>query len=64
MKKSDVNGPNELPLYKFLKSQKAFKGFGDSEMGKKLKEMFDKLLKHEEYEIIGEIQNEKTKKKK
>ncbi len=43
MKKSDVNGPNELPLYKFLKSQKGFKGFGDSEMGKKLKEMFDKM---------------------
>lgn len=43
MKKSDVNGPNELPLYKFLKSEKGFKGFGDSEMAKKLKEMFDKM---------------------
>ena len=30
---------------------------------KRLKEMFDKLLNHEEYEIIGEIQNEKSKKK-
>ena len=28
MKKSDVNGENELPLYTFLKSQQAFKGFG------------------------------------
>ena len=28
MKKSDVNGPNELPLYTFLKSQKGFEGFG------------------------------------
>ena len=27
MKKSDVNGPNELPLYTFLKSQKGFEGF-------------------------------------
>ena len=43
MKKSDVNGENELPLYKFLKSQKGFKGFGDSEMGKKLTEMFSKM---------------------
>ena len=28
MKKSDVNGENELPLYTFLKSQKGFEGFG------------------------------------
>ena len=28
MKKSDVNGDNELPLYTFLKSQKGFEGFG------------------------------------
>lgn len=28
MKKSDVNGENELPLYKFLKSQQGFEGFG------------------------------------
>lgn len=27
MKKSDVNGENELPLYTYLKSQKGFKGF-------------------------------------
>ena len=30
MKKSDVNGENELPLYTFLKSQKGFEGFGKS----------------------------------
>ena len=30
MKKSDVNGENALPLYKFLKSQKGFEGFGKS----------------------------------
>ena len=27
MKKADVNGANELPLYTFLKSQKGFEGF-------------------------------------
>ncbi len=28
MKKSDVNGENELPIYTYLKSQKTFEGFG------------------------------------
>ena len=28
MKKSDVNGANELPLYTYLKSQQGFNGFG------------------------------------
>ena len=28
MKKSDVNGENQLPLYEYLKSQQGFKGFG------------------------------------
>jgi glutathione peroxidase len=28
MKKSEVNGPNALPLYDYLKSQQGFKGFG------------------------------------
>ena len=28
MKKSDVNGANELPLFTFLKSQNGFEGFG------------------------------------
>ena len=32
MKKSDVNGENALPLYKYLKSQKGFEGFGKSPM--------------------------------
>ena len=31
MKKSDVNGKDELPLYTYLKSQKGFNGFVDSE---------------------------------
>jgi len=32
MKKSDVNGANELPLYTFLKSQQGFKGLGEGKM--------------------------------
>ena len=28
MKKADVNGENEIPLFAFLKSQKGFEGFG------------------------------------
>ena len=28
MKKSDVNGENELPLYTYLKQEKGFEGFG------------------------------------
>ncbi len=32
MKKSDVNGENELPLYTYLKSQKGFEGFGKGPM--------------------------------
>jgi glutathione peroxidase len=37
MKKSDVNGENELPLYTFLKSQKGFEGFGKGKMATLLK---------------------------
>ena len=40
-KKSDVNGPKELPLFKFLKSQQGFKGF----TGEKAKFMTDFLSK-------------------
>lgn len=42
MKKSDVNGDNELPLYTYLKSEKGFEGFGDHELKKVLEDMFDK----------------------
>lgn len=41
MKKSDVNGANELPLYTFLKSQKGFNGFGEH----KLKSILEDMLK-------------------
>lgn len=40
MKKSDVNGANELPLYTYLKSQKGFEGFGEGQMA----ELMDGLL--------------------
>ena len=45
MKKADVNGENELPLYTYLKSKQSFKGFDDSQMGQLLHNMlssFDK----------------------
>ena len=42
MKKSDVNGDNELPLYTFLKSQKGFGGFDEHQYKKLLEEMFSK----------------------
>ncbi len=42
MKKSDVNGENELPLYTFLKSQKGFEGFQEHEYKALLEDMFAK----------------------
>ena len=42
MKKSDVNGPNELPLYTYLKSQKGFEGFGPHQFKALLEDMFAK----------------------
>ena len=36
MKKSDVNGENELPLYTYLKEQKGFEGFGKGSMALKM----------------------------
>jgi glutathione peroxidase len=41
MKKSDVNGENQLELYKYLKSEKGFEGFDDHELKPILEEMFD-----------------------
>ena len=41
MKKSDVNGENELPLYTYLKSQKGFEGFDDHELKEVLVNMFN-----------------------
>ena len=41
MKKSDVNGENELPLYTFLKSRQGFKGFDEH----KYKTVIEDMLK-------------------
>ena len=41
-KKANVNGPDELPLYTFLKSQKGFEGFGEHKLTQVLDEMLSK----------------------
>ena len=45
MKKSDVNGANELPLYTYLKAQQGFKGFGEHQFSKLLSDMLAKADK-------------------
>lgn len=45
MKKSDVNGENELPLYTYLKSQKGFEGFGEHQYRALLEDMLFKTDK-------------------
>ena len=40
MKKADVNGENELPLYTYLKSQKGFAGFDEHPFKALLEKMF------------------------
>jgi glutathione peroxidase len=40
MKKSEVNGPNELPLYTWLKAQKGFEGFQEHQYKVLLEKMF------------------------
>ena len=45
MKKSDVNGENELPVYTYLKSQKGFEGFGKSPMALMMAGMLKKIDK-------------------
>ena len=42
MKKADVNGENQLPLYEYLKSEQGFRGFDESKMGKLLDDMLSK----------------------
>ena len=46
MRKSDVNGANELPLYTFLKSQKGFEGFGKGMKAKAMELMMLKMDRH------------------
>ena len=43
MKKSDVNGENELALYTYLKSQKGFEGFGEGELAEKMDEILQSI---------------------
>ncbi|MBR1908609.1 glutathione peroxidase [bacterium] len=45
MKKSDVNGENELPLYTYLKSQKGFEGFSEHKYLKAMEDMLSKTDK-------------------
>ena len=40
IKKADVNGENELPLYTYLKSEKGFEGFDEHELKPLLEQMF------------------------
>ena len=43
MKKADVNGANELPLYTYLKAQKGFAGLGEGETAEFMKGFLAKL---------------------
>ena len=43
MKKSDVNGDNQLPLFAYLKSQKGFEGFGHGPTALMMSAMLKKL---------------------
>lgn len=43
MKKSEVNGENALPLYKYLKNQKSFAGFGKGPKALMMSAMLKKI---------------------
>lgn len=45
MKKSDVNGENELPLYTYLKGEKGFEGFGKGPVALAMGAMLKKIDK-------------------
>ncbi|HAK58246.1 MAG TPA: glutathione peroxidase [Lachnospiraceae bacterium] len=45
MKKSDVNGENAIPLFKYLKSQKGFEGFGKGPKALAMSAMLKKIDK-------------------
>ncbi|MBO5985640.1 MAG: glutathione peroxidase [Lachnospiraceae bacterium] len=46
MKKADVNGENELALFRFLKEQKGFEGFGKGPMALAMSAMLAKIDKN------------------
>lgn len=43
MKKADVNGENELPLYTCLKAQKGFEGFEEHQYKALLEKKFSEI---------------------
>ena len=45
MKKAEVNGENELPLYRYLKEQKGFEGFGHGPKALAMSAMLKKIDK-------------------
>ena len=59
MKKSDVNGPTALPLYAYLKSQKAFEGFGEGKLADVLRNFLPSI--DPDYEHNPEIKWNFTK---
>lgn len=59
MKKSDVNGENQLPLFAYLKSQKTFEGFGRGIKAKAMEIMLKKL--HPDYKKTSDIKWNFTK---
>lgn len=59
MKKSDVNGENAIPLYKYLKSEKTFQGFGKGAKALLMSTMLKKIDK--DYKNNSEIKWNFTK---
>lgn len=59
MKKSDVNGENAIPLFKYLKSQKGFEGFGKGVKAVAMSAMLKKIDK--DYKNNSEIKWNFTK---
>ncbi len=59
MKKSDVNGENELPLYTYLKSEQKFETFGKGAKGFAMKAMAK--LRDKDYAENGDIKWNFTK---
>ena len=45
MKKVDVNGETQISLYRFLKEQQGFKGFGEGKMADLLRDMLQRLIR-------------------
>ncbi len=59
MKKSDVNGENAIPLFKYLKEQKEFEGFGKGPKALAMSAMLSKIDK--DYKNNSEIKWNFTK---